>query len=45
MREFNESFHDHVEEIMAAWDGDEKMRDKHPHYEQQYQQLRQLFRP
>lgn len=43
MEQFNENFSDHVDEIMAAKSGDMKMREKHPHWQSQYEQLCQLF--
>lgn len=43
MEQFNEKFPDHVEEIMAAERGDKGMREKHPHWKSQYDQLKQLL--
>lgn len=40
---FSEDIAAHRKEITAAYKGDEAMRRKHPHWESQYQQLRQLF--
>ena len=43
MEQFNEKFPEHVEEIMAAERGDKVMREKHPHWESQAEQLRVMF--
>ncbi len=43
MEQFNESFSTHCDEVMAAMKGDEEMRKKHPHYREQYKQMKQLF--
>lgn len=37
------NFSNHVDEIMAAHNGDETMRNKNPHWQSQYDQLKQLF--
>lgn len=43
MEQFNENFSDHVDEIMAAKKGDMRMREKHPDWFSQYDQLKQLL--
>lgn len=43
MNYFKEDFPTHCGEIEAAMGGDVEMQQKHPHYEQQYEQLKQLF--
>lgn len=43
MNEHNEDFAAHCAGIVAAYNGDEAMRKRYPHWESQYRQLKQLF--
>ena len=41
---FSEDFPTHCDEIQAAMQGDTAMQQKHPHYKEQYEQLKQFFK-